>query len=230
MTDNLRREEQDNGDGDGSAGQEAGLPLAAPFPEADSSWNEDDWERLVDSLVHQGLVNRREVAAAILGHLNPPQVGTAIASKSANSRFQENYYGAGNPARSFWRSVRAWLYQQSGRCVDCGTRIDLQADHVETRQELGHVADRLDNLTLRCRRHNVARRPSHTRAGITFLTTESALMWLLFVKRPGTYQEFERLCREYGLSMADIRFQEAWAMARWLQREGLYEIDASSSL
>ena len=53
-------------------------------------------------------------------------------------------------------------------------------------------------------------------------------MWILFVKRPQTYQEYEILCRNYGLTMANIRFKEAWAMARWLQREGRYSIDDHS--
>ena len=53
-------------------------------------------------------------------------------------------------------------------------------------------------------------------------------MWLLFTLLPSTYQEYEKLCRDYGLTMANIRFQEAWAMARWLEREGHYEIDADS--
>ncbi|HXN39055.1 MAG TPA: hypothetical protein VN892_13530 [Solirubrobacteraceae bacterium] len=54
-------------------------------------------------------------------------------------------------------------------------------------------------------------------------------MWLLFVKRPKTYQEYELICRQYGLTMANIRFKEAWAMAHWLAREGLYTIDPESS-
>jgi hypothetical protein len=54
-------------------------------------------------------------------------------------------------------------------------------------------------------------------------------MWILFVKRPLTYQQYERLCRAYGLTMANIRFKEAWAMAHWLRREGLYDIDDTSS-
>ncbi len=78
---------------------------------------------------------------------------------------------------------------------------------------------------MRC---NVIRRPSHKLGGQTFLTTEAALMWILFVKRPKTYQAFEGLCRAYGLTMAHIRFQEAWAMARWLAVDGLYAIDATS--
>jgi len=55
-------------------------------------------------------------------------------------------------------------------------------------------------------------------------------MWILFVKRPTVYQEFKKLCRDYGLTMADIRFQEAWAMAHWLKRDGLYTIDPASIL
>jgi hypothetical protein len=45
-----------------------------------------------------------------------------------------------------------------------------------------------------------------------------------------TYQAYEVLCRRYGMTMANIRFKEAWAMARWLSREGLYEIDRDSSM
>jgi hypothetical protein len=54
-------------------------------------------------------------------------------------------------------------------------------------------------------------------------------MWILFTKRPTTYQEFEYLCRTYGLTMANVRFHEAWAMAHWLEREGLYYIDPEST-
>ena len=55
-------------------------------------------------------------------------------------------------------------------------------------------------------------------------------MWLLFVKRPTTFPEYESLCRSYGLTMANIRFKEAWAMAHWLNRDGCYAIDPSSTL
>ena len=72
-------------------------------------------------------------------------------------------------------------------------------------------------MLLRCRRCNVVRRPSHTQGGLTFLTAEAALMWILLIKRPRTYQEFEGMCRDYGMTMANIRFQEAWAMAHWLR-------------
>ena len=62
----------------------------------------------------------------------------------------------------------------------------------------------------------------------TFLTAEAALMWILFTKKPSTYQEFAQLCREYGLTMASVRFEEAWAMAKWLERDGQYYISPES--
>jgi hypothetical protein len=67
-----------------------------------------------------------------------------------------------------------------------------------------------------------------TEGSLTHLTAEAALMWILFTKRPSTYQEFASLCRAYGLTMANIRFEEAWAMAKWLQREGKYFIAPAS--
>lgn len=190
------------------------------MPDDDHMWSESDWAALVDSLVNEQMLTRKDVAALVLGHLNPPQVGTSIASKKT---FQALF-----PPRKTWQAVRHWFYAQTGRCEDCGTRLELQADHVDTRQDFGDKADRLENMVLRCRRCNVVRRPSHKLGGLTFLTAESALMWLLLVKRPGTYDEFKTLCRTYGLTMADIRFQEAWAMARWLAAEGKYSIDPMS--
>lgn len=44
-------------------------------------------------------------------------------------------------------------------------------------------------------------------------------MWILFVIRPRTLDDFIRLCRLYGMTMSDIRMQEAWAMAHWLARD-----------
>jgi hypothetical protein len=197
---------------------------AGPFeesPEDSRDWTEEDWGLLLEWLIATGLVTAGEIAALVIGHLNPSQVGTSIASKKT---FQANY-----PPRRTMQAVYAWHNAQVGRCVDCGTRLELQADHVQTRQDYGDAADRLENMTLRCRRCNVIRRPSHLQGGVTHLTAESALMWLLFTKRPRTYQEFEWLCRAYGLTMANVRFHEAWAMAHWLSREGLYEIDPEST-
>lgn len=190
------------------------------FPEDDREWTEQHWKALLEDLVADGFVQYREIAALVLGHLNPSQVGTSIASKKT---FQKHY-----EKRHCWKAVRSWHFNQSGKCIDCGTRLELQADHIETRQDHGDEADKLDNMTLRCRRCNVIRRPSHKHGGKTFLTTEAALMWILLTQRPSTYQEYKRLCRNYGLTMADIRFQEAWAMARWLERDGMYTISSES--
>lgn len=199
-----------------------GLPFAQ-FPETDAEWTELHWRGLIDWLIASGLVTAREVASLVLGHLNPSQVGTSIASKKT---FQSRF-----PRRQTMKAVIRWHIEQLGKCVTCGTRLELQADHVVTREDQGDEADRLENMTLRCRRCNVVRRPSHrVGGGKTFLTAEAALMWILFTKRPATYQAFERLCRDYGMTMANIRFQEAWAMARWLEREGKYVIASESKL
>lgn len=191
------------------------------FPADDFDWKEEHWRKLIYWFMDSGLVSARELASLMLGHINPSQVGTSIASKKT---FQAQY-----EPRKTMQAVLGWHIEQSGKCKDCGTRLELQADHVVTRQEAGDAADKLGNMTLRCRRCNVIRRPSHKNGGQTFLTAESALMWLLFVKRPKTYQEFKALCRAYGMTMADIRFKEAWAMAHWLQRDGLYQIDSRST-
>ena len=194
----------------------------AEFPEKDVDWTEENWRQLIDWFIASGLLTARELAALMLGHLNPSQVGTSIASKKT---FQAHF-----PPRQIMRAVIRWHFEQSGKCINCGTRLELQADHVITRQDEGDDADRLGNMALRCRRCNVIRRPSHKHGGKLFLTTESALMWILFTKRPRTYREFERQCREYGMTMANVRFQEAWAMAHWLMRDGLYDIDLDSKL
>jgi hypothetical protein len=258
------------------------------YPENGADWTEEHWHALLEQLIAQGIVNWREVTSTILGSINPSQVGTSIASKKT---FQSHF-----EPRKCWSAVRAWHFMQNGRCADCDTRVDLQADHAIPRElvggvgvlawqafpnigrqnpvdvvdniksklselldrnnyngiapelldsisndlyaallaekgtydEFANVADRLDNMTLRCRRHNVARRPSHINGGVTFLTAEAGLMWLLFVHRPKNYEGFHDLCRKYGLTMANIRFEEAWAMARWLQHEGLYDIEPTS--
>jgi|SRR5438093_1985049 len=182
---------------------------------SDREWPEERWRELLIDLVARGLVTWQHATSLVLGHLNPPQVGTQLASRAE----VQAYYGKGKT----WQAVKAWLYAQTGTCGKCGTRLELQAHHViprETRHKRGK--DRLDNFALHCRRCNVIQRPSRKKGGLTFLTAESALMWLLFVRQPASYEEFKRLCRDYGLTMADIRFQEAWAMAVWLERVGLY--------
>jgi hypothetical protein len=190
----------------------------------DSAWTPDDWQGLLDRLVQLGLVTWPEVAALVLGQLNPPQVGTAIASSAS---FQQNFVPG--EYDSIMRAVMHWFYGEGGRCTTCGTRLDLQADHIDPRQNYANPADadRIENLTLRCRRHNVTRRPSHVFGGLTFLTAEAALMWILLTIRPRTLLDFVRLCRIYGMTMADVRMQEAWAMAHWLSHDPTiqYEIE-----
>lgn len=190
------------------------------FPLSDREWTEKHWRKLVLYFIESGMVNYKELASLVLGNLNPSQVGTSVAS---NKSFQSHYAKG-----KCWKAVRQWHFDQTGKCADCGTRLDLQADHIIPKEVLGDAANTLDNLTLRCRRCNVIKRPSHKLGGKTFLTAEAALMWILFTKRPSTYQEYKRLCRGYGLTMASIRFQEAWAMARWLEREGKYYISEDS--
>lgn len=190
------------------------------YPEKDNDWSEEDWSDLIQHLVDTKMASKKEIASLVLGSLNPSQVGTSIAS---NKNFQKNY-----PPRKTWQAVRQWHFDQSGKCLDCETRLELQADHVIPKEELGDAADQLDNMALRCRRCNVIKRPSHKKGGLTFLTTESALMWILLTKKPNTYEEFHELCRQYGMTMANIRFEEAWAMAKWLNREGKYSISDTS--
>ncbi|AEG31623.1 HNH endonuclease [Thiomicrospira cyclica] len=193
----------------------------AGFGLHDSNWSESQWQDLIISFVENGLVNWKELGALILGHLNPSQTGTSLASSDGFKR----RYGKGNTMRI----VMDWAYAQTGQCQDCGSRLELQADHIESRELFTDPleADYIENITLRCRRCNVVRRPSHEQGGKTFLTAESALMWILLVIKPRTYFDFVRLCRIYGMTMADIRMQEAWAMAHWLSRNDppLYGIE-----
>lgn len=193
----------------------------------DQRWSTDDWRGLLDELITLGLVTWKEVVVLALGQMNPPQVGTAIASSPG---FKANFDTASG---SLMSAVMRWFYAEAGTCADCGTRLDLQADHVDPRQNYENPgdADRLDNLTLRCRRCNVIRRPSHVFGGVTHLSAEAALMWILLVVRPRTLLDFVRLCRLYAMTMADVRMQEAWAMAQWLSRDDhvAYEIEDDSA-
>lgn len=184
------------------------------------TWNEDAWHTFIETLVVSKIVSWKEVALAVCGELNPPQVGTAIASrKSFQSRF---------PPRETMRNVMRWFYAQSGKCSVCGTRLFLEADHVRSKQD--HIAggltaedaDTLENLQLLCKRCNVIKRPSHAFGGISFAPAQSVLIWILLAHRPKSRDEFYALCRGHGLTMANIRFDEAWAFAEWLRRDGMY--------
>jgi hypothetical protein len=178
----------------------------------DKKMTDSEWRNLLQSLIDQKIVNWKEIVTLVLGSINPSQVGTSLASSPG---FKANYKkGKVMPI------VMNWFYQQVGQCVDCGTRIDLQADHEIPKEFYPNKedADFIDNMVLRCRRHNVIKRPSHHFGGQTHLTTEAGLMWILFQFRPRTLSDFIRMCRLYGMTMADIRMQEGWAMAHWLQK------------
>ena len=166
---------------------------------------ETDWSALVKSLVDDGIVTDKEVAECVLGALNPAQTGTSLASKAV--------YQAQYPPRKTWAAVKEWMYSQSGKCADCGTRLSLEVDHIVPRKEGG--VDALFNHTFRCRRCNSSRR--HANGRKTELSTGAALMFIMFTYRPKTYPEYKELCREYGLTVGDIRLQEAWAQAVWLK-------------
>lgn len=184
----------------------------SPFGLHDAKWTDEEWLALLNLLVGDGFVSWKEVTALVLGQLNPPQSGTSLASSEG---FRKRY-GKGNTMKI----VMEWAHKQTGKCEDCGTRLDLQADHIKSRESYTDPldADFIENMTLRCRRCNVVRRPSHEFGGITFLTAEAALMWILLVIKPRTFKDYVRLCRLYGMTMADIRMVEAWAMAHWLSR------------
>lgn len=193
----------------------------------DATWDDERWRRMAEQLVADELVTWREITTTLLGELNPPQVGTSIASSDAVKFGFKDNHGTLNPGKSFMPFVLDWFYATTGRCVDCDTRLDLQADHVDGRENYAdpREADLLTNMALRCRRHNVAKRKSHVaRAGRTLLPAQQALMWILLEIKPVTRRDLERLCRIYGMTMASIRFDEAWAMAVWLDRDGHYRI------
>ena len=192
--------------------KEPPLPVSETWA-PDRDWSEEQWRTLLQDLIDRGAITWKDVTVLVLGGLNPPQVGTQVAS----NKDVQAIYGKGKT----WQAVKKWLYEQPGRCANCGDRIGLQADHKVPLEENG--TEHLENRQLLCRRCNVIKRPSHKKGGLTFLPAEQALMWLLFVYKPKTYDEYRHLCRKYGLTMADIRFQEAWAMAEWLKREGEYE-------
>jgi hypothetical protein len=44
-------------------------------------------------------------------------------------------------------------------------------------------------------------------------------MFLYTNYHPRTYEEYEKMCRAYGLTMSSIRIEEAWARQIWIERE-----------
>ena len=182
------------------------------FRYEDESWSDSDWRELLENLIKYRLLTWKEITTLTLGHLNPSQVGTSLAS----SKGFKKKYGKGNTMKI----VLLWFYKQGGVCIDCNTRLELQADHSKPKESFGNPldADFIENMVLRCRRCNVIKRPSHKYGGNTHLTAETALMWILFSFKPRNLKDFIRMCRIYGMTMANIRMQEGWAMAYWLQK------------
>ena len=92
----------------------------------DRTWSENAWRALLERLVHDGLLSWKEVTSLALGHMNPSQVGTSLASSEGFKR----KYGKGE----VMPKVMEWFYKQNGKCLDCGTRLELQADHWRARE------------------------------------------------------------------------------------------------
>lgn len=101
------------------------------FPDQDACWSQDQWKFLLEHLVRAEFASWKEICSLVLGHLNPSQVGTSIASKKS---FQKHF-----PKRQIWRAVRQWHFDQSGVCKDCGIRLELQADHIIPKEIVGKV-------------------------------------------------------------------------------------------
>jgi hypothetical protein len=208
-------------------------PLPADAVEVADDWpvkfaDQDpnyDWRALMLRIRDLRGLTDKLLVPFILGELNPNQVATSIASNKDLPNAEEGERVSG---------VIAWLRSQVGSCSICGTTLDLQVDHETPRQDIiegrATVADVANpaNYRLRCRRHNSSRR--HKRGGLTHLTTQSALMWLLFEFLPRTPFDFARLGRLYGLSMFAPRFAEAWTMAHWLRTSRQFDFEDSADL
>jgi hypothetical protein len=63
--------------------QELNLPSAPQSPSFglhDSGWSQNQWFQLLQQLVQMNIVDWKDITALVLGHLNPSQVGTSLAS------------------------------------------------------------------------------------------------------------------------------------------------------
>lgn len=184
-------------------------------------WSETEWKEFTYQLVELGLVTWEDIAICVCSELNPPQVGTAVANQVKNKY----------PSRQAMKHVFEWFYSQSGKCEISGKRLWLEADHIESKEEFirsGRDVDEantLENFQLLTKRENVIKRGSHRLGGLSFAQASAVLVYILLRYRPKNIIEYSNLCRNYGLTMASIRFQEAWALAEWLAKEELYEIE-----
>src|SRR5438034_521977 len=109
------------------AEKQAELELEAPVSEkldvqVGRTWTEEQWKEFVYKIIEKRLVSWEEVASVVLGELNPPQVGTSLAS---NANIKANY-----PPRKAWQAVKAWLWSQPLGCRECKTLLKLEAEHI----------------------------------------------------------------------------------------------------
>lgn len=169
------------------------------------TWDENDWKIFISQLVTDELVTWEDVAVCVTSELNPPQVGTAVANN-----VKHNY-----PPRKTMKEVFKWFYLQDGKCRTSGKRLWLEVDHIEPKEVFikrgddPKNADTLANFQLLTKRENVVKRGSHRLGGLSFAPASSALMYILLRFKPTSFAKFSTLCREHGLTMASIRFDEA---------------------
>ena len=185
------------------------------------NWNDNQWKDFVHELVNLQLITWEDIAINMCSELNPPQVGTAVAEQ-----VKKNY-----PPRQAMKNVFQWFYAQSGKCEESGKRLWLEADHKIPKEHFiregrdPKEANTLDNFQLLTKRENVIKRGSHRLGGLSFAQASAVLVYILLRYKPRNIDDFGKICRNYGLTMASIRFQEAWALAIWLSKDGLYQID-----
>ena len=77
------------------------------FPDKDSDWTEEDWFNFLIYLKENGITSYKEMAASVLGALNPPQVGTQVASnKNIQAHFGPSIIRKSKFPQNPKRSVR----------------------------------------------------------------------------------------------------------------------------
>jgi hypothetical protein len=185
------------------------------------NWSEEQWKEFTSKIVELELTTWEDIAICVCSELNPPQVGTAVANQ-----VKDKYL-----PREAMKHVFKWFYAQSGKCEVSGKRLWLEVDHIESKEEFirsgrdVNEANALSNFQLLTKRENVIKRGSHRLGGLSFAQASAVLMYVLLRYKPKNIKSYSEMCRNHGLTMANIRFQEAWALAEWLSREGLYEVD-----
>lgn len=176
---------------------------------------EERCEEIIKNLLDEGILDWTTIAKEMLQSLQPPQTATHVPQLDGH----RERYERGNR----WAPSRRWMYSQYGPCESCGKITSINHDHIVERDILGNEADRLENLRFLCRRCNQSR---HWEKGnVLDLGTAAAVMYLLFTQEPKTVKELEKMGRQVGLTQSNQRFEETWAFAMYLHREGLIEVD-----